>query len=78
MFWSYWNEESNTDGITIFYNYGTKQFSSVIFAEPYVKLLSHYESDSLIQSWYILATGQLCGKVIYHRQDNNEGLSFHW
>ena len=77
MIWNYQAAEIHTAGdITFYYDYSTKQFTSVIFVDSHLKLLTDYEKDTLRQNWYNMATGELCAKILYLRQENNEILTF--
>ena len=76
IFWNYRDSEIRTYDLTFYYNYGTKQFSTATFYGHYLKLLGDYENGNLTQHWYNRASGKLCAKIIYRRQDHDEGLTF--
>ena len=77
MIWNYQATEIHVgDHFTYYYDYSTKQFTSVVFVDSHLKLLTAYEKDTLRQNWYNMATGELCATVLYLRQENNEILTF--
>ena len=76
MFWNQRNKTISTDVATYFYHYATRQFSSVIVGNTFMKLLIDYDNDTLTQRFYSRATDEVCAKNIYRRQESDERLTF--
>ena len=76
MFWNQRDTTISTDVATYFYHYATRQFSSIIVGNTYMKLLIDYDNGTLTQRFYSRARDEVCAKSIYRRQESDESLTF--